>query len=211
MFKCVLSIYPNRNRDAKWQDCCDVKTRGKCRCDRVAFTNEQIEAEIAELTAEADRKVSKVKAIFIESAKLRLQIEHLKQLLELRTQAEHHTELMSYILIGFVRQGEEEPTAFCAASWSGSTSMPSAARLFVNRGWQTLLPPEIVPYFTDLLDDWKQMIQTQPEIVLSMIGDLSVGPIRTLEQGTMHKDRVSQVIHQRLVDVLYFPAIALVK
>jgi hypothetical protein len=186
-------------------------TQGKKRGNRVALTNEQIEAEIAELIAEADRLISRVKSIFTESAKLRLQAEHLKRLLELRTDAERHTELMSFTLMGYAREGEEEPTAFCAATWSGSISLPSEARIFISRGWQTLLPSEIVPYFSDLLDDWKQMVQTQPEIILSMIGELSVGPIRTMEQGTMHKDRVANLIQQRLGDVIHFPAITLVK
>jgi hypothetical protein len=176
----------------------------------MAFTNEQIESEIAELTAEADRKVSTVKAIFLESAKLRVQAEHLKQLLALRTQMERHTQLLSFVLLGFVGQTEVEPIAFLAATWSGSASFPSDTQLLINRGWQTMLPLEIIPYFTELLEDWKQMIQTRPALVLSMIGELSVGPIRTIEQGTIHKDRIAQFISRRLGDIVYYPAIALV-
>ena len=41
-----------------------------------------------------------------------------------------------------------------------------------------------------------------------MIGELSVGPIRTMEQGTIHKDGVAQLMNKRLGDnVRYATAI----
>ena len=175
------------------------------------ITNQQIEAEIADLIDEANRKVASVKAIFMESARLRKQAEHLNSLLQLRTQAERHSELMSFVMIGFVREEDGDPTAFCAFTWSGSTSSPTEVRILLKGDWQRLLPIDVAPYFQDLLDDWKRTVQTQPEMVLAMIAELSVGPIRTMEQGTMHRDRVALVIQERLGEVLHFPVIALVQ
>ena len=172
----------------------------------MVITNEQIEAEIRELTAEADRMVSEVHEIFAESARLRIQIDHLKKLLELRIQSAQRVELISYILIGFAQK--DEPSALCAITWSGSTSLPTDIRILVKREWQRLLPPESARYFADLLNDWKQRVQTEPGVVLAMIGELSVGPIRTMEQGTIHKDGVAQLMNKRLGDnVRYATAI----
>ena len=176
------------------------------------ITEQQIEAEIAELRAEADRKVASVKAIFMESARLRKQAEHLDSLLELRKQADRHPELISFIMIGFVREDEnDEPKAFCVFTWSGSANAPTEVRIHLKSDWQRVLPINIAPYFKDLLDDWTQTVQTQPEMVLAMLAELSVGPLRTMEQGTMHRDRVALLVQDRLGDVLRFPGVVLVK
>ena len=140
------------------------------------ITEQQIQEEIADLISEADRKLASVKAILLDSAGLRKQAELLRNLLELRWQAERHSELMSFIMIGFVRGQKDEPSEFCALTWSGSTIAPSDTRILLKRDWKQLLPAEVATYFKDLLDDWIQMVQTQPEIVLAMIAELSVGP-----------------------------------
>lgn len=175
------------------------------------ITKQQIEAEIAELTAEANRKVASVKEIFMESARLRQQAEHLNQFLELRAQAERHSELMSFIMLGFARDVQNEPTACCAFIWTGSTSNPKEVRMLLKCDWQRILPIDVAPYFSDLLNDWKQTIQTQPEVVLAMIAELSVGPVRTMERDTMHRDRVALLMEKRLGECLHFPGVTLVK
>ena len=64
------------------------------------IANPQIEAEIAEMPAEVDRKVASVKVICKEAARL-------------RKQAEHHPELLSFALTGLMRDNECEPTVLC--------------------------------------------------------------------------------------------------
>jgi len=173
----------------------------------VKITDQQIQVEIAELISEADRKVASVKAILLESALLRKQAELLRNLLEMRQQAEGHPELMSFIIIGFARGQEDEPSEFCAFTWSGSSNAPAETRILLKRDWEKLLPADIAKYFKALLDDWIQLVQTQPEIVLAMIAELSVGPVRTMEQGTMHKDRLALLLQERLGDILRFPGV----
>lgn len=170
------------------------------------ITNEQIEAEIAELTSEANRMLASAKTLFLAHAQLKAQKEHFTRLLELRTQAERHPALTSYVLIGFLRQNEEEPKPFCAVTWKGLTSTPSDARILVTSDWRRVLPGDSLIYFSELLKDWEKMLQTQPETVLAMVADLSFGPIRTIDQGTMHEERVSILIQQKLGEVQRFPS-----
>lgn len=175
------------------------------------ITNQQIEAEIAELLAEADRKVASVKSIFREAALIRKQAEHLRQLLALRTQAERHPELLSFVMLGCVRTEEEEPVAFCAFTWSGSADTPTDIRILLKRDWKRFVTTDTISYFNDLLNDWTQAVQTEPSMVLAMIAKLSVGPIRTMEQDTLHRNRVELLIKERLGDILRFPSVTLVE
>lgn len=48
------------------------------------------------------------------------------------------------------------------------------------------------------------MDQTQPETLLAKVTSLSVRPIRMIEKGTMHEDRVSTLIQQELGEVQSF-------
>jgi hypothetical protein len=61
-------------------------------------------------------------------------------------------------------------------------------------------------YFNELLESWEKMLPTQPESLLAMVADLSAGPIRTIDQGTMHEERVSILIQQKLGEALRFPS-----
>ncbi len=175
------------------------------------ITREQIEAEIAELTSEIHRRVAAVKGIFAEVDGLRAEAELLNKLLELRTQVESQADTVSLLLLGFVRQDGDEPTAFCAVTWSGPRDLPSDTRIFLKQEWQSLLPKEILPYFVKLSNDWKQLVQTRPASLLSMLRELSVGPLRTMEQATMRKDKAVQFIKEQLGDVEAFPGVVLVK
>jgi hypothetical protein len=171
----------------------------------VKITNEQIAAEIEDLASEADRLVASAKALFLEAAKLKAQADHFRRLLELRTQAERHPGLTSYVLLGFVRENEEPPIPFCAVTWKASVAAPQDVRILLTSDWMKVLPADVFTYFNELLKDWERLLQTQPETVLAMVADLSVGPIRTVDQGTMHEERVSILIQQKLGKVLRFP------
>lgn len=170
------------------------------------ITNEQIAEEIADLTSEADRWVTSAKALFIEAAKLRAQADHFRRLLELRTQSEHHPGLTSYVLLGFVRENDEPPTPFCAVTWKGSTAAPRDVRILLTSNWMRALAGDAYTYFNELLESWEKMLPTQPETLLAMVADLSAGPIRTIDQGTMHEERVSILIQQKLGEALRFPS-----
>src|ERR1035437_2954206 len=77
---------------------------------------------------------------------------HLRRFLEMRTPARSETELMSYVLLGSVQDEEDEPTAFCALTWSGSSGVPSGICVLVKEYWKTILTPETAFYFGDLTD-----------------------------------------------------------
>ena len=171
----------------------------------MAITNEQIEAEIRELTAEVDRIMSGVHEVFANAAKVRAQIEHLQKLLDLRIQPAHHSEMVSFILLGFAPREDEAPGALCAATWCGPASVPTDFRITVRCDWQRLLPIEASKYFSELLDDWKQRAETEPGAILSQISELSVGPIRTMDEGAVYKDKIARLMHQRLGDIIQFP------
>ncbi|MGB8030836.1 MAG: hypothetical protein WCF30_14385 [Terracidiphilus sp.] len=170
------------------------------------ITDEQIAEEIADLTSEANRWVTSAKALFIEAAKLRAQADHFRRLLELRTQAEYHPGLTSYVLLGFARENEETPTPLCAVTWKGSTAAPRDVRILLTSNWTRALAGDAFTYFNELLEAWEKMLPTQPESVLALVADLSAGPIRTIDQGTMHEERVSTLIQQKLGEVLRFPS-----
>ncbi len=172
----------------------------------VKITNEQIAAEIADLTSEADRWVASAKALFLEASKLKAQADHFRRLLELRSQAEHHPGLTSYVLLGFVPENEEPPTPLCAVTWKGLTAAPRDVRILLTSNWTRALAADVFTYFNELLEAWEKMLQTQPETVLAMVADLSAGPIRTIDQGTMHEERVSILVQEKLGEVLRFPA-----
>lgn len=170
------------------------------------ITNEQIAAEIADLTTEADRWVASAKALFLEAAKLRAQADHFRRLLELRTQAEQHPGLTSYVLLGFVRASGEPATPLCAVTWKGLTAAPRDVRILLTAGWMRALAGDAFGYFSELLEAWEKMLQAQPETVLAMVADLSAGPIRTIDQGTMHEERVALLVQEKLGEVLRFPS-----
>lgn len=172
---------------------------------KMRITSEQIEGEITALESEADRKATEANVLLEDSAMFRKQVELLKQVVELRKLSERHLELMSFIFVGFARQVNDIPTAVCAFTWKGSATHPFSARLALSQEWKNLLPSDLLPYFTALLDDWKQLLLTQPQIMLGMIGRLSTGPIRSIEQGTMHQDRVAQLVDERLGKSCAFP------
>ena len=173
---------------------------------QVKITDEQIAAEIADLTSKADRWVTSAKALFIEAARLRAQADHFRRLLELRTNAEHHPGLTSYVLLGFGRENDESPTPFCAVTWKGSTAAPQDVSILLSSNWMRALAGDAFTYFNELLEDWEKMLPAQPETMLAMVADLSAGPIRTIDQGTMHEERVSILIQQKLGEVLRFPS-----
>ncbi|HTV54925.1 MAG TPA: hypothetical protein VMI06_08400 [Terriglobia bacterium] len=175
------------------------------------ITNEQIEAEITELVAQADRKISSVKTIFAEAARLRAQAECLRKVIALRITSNHHTPLTSVTLLGFAEDEQAEPAAFCAVTWPGAQTEVSGLQIFLRIGWETLLSDNTLSYFSDLLNDWKELMRTHPELVPAMIREISVGPIRTLEEATLAQDKVAEVLKRRMGEVVRFPPAVRIK
>lgn len=114
-------------------------------------------------------------------------------------------------MIGFLIKGQFEPTAICAFTWAGTASNPAGVRLFLKIDWQQPLPADLASYFEDLQEDWKMTMQTQPDVVPAMTRELSVGPIRLMEQVSMLRDLVGLFLEERLGKCLHIPGMLLVK
>jgi len=171
----------------------------------VKISNEQIEAEIESLTADANRMLASAKETFAEFSKTRLQVELLRKLRDLRLESDRHSAQVSFVLLGFVTQNEGEPSPFCALTWAGEPLSPKNVRFFLKADWEAIMPADVAAYFAALLEDWKVLLITTPEMLLIFTSELSVGPIRTMEAAKMDPERVSLIIRQKLGTILQFP------
>lgn len=166
---------------------------------RVArITLEQISAEIADLKAEVDQKISSVAQVFQQCARIREQIEHLEKLQELRRVSNSIVALLSYVFLGVTSHENLPPATIAAVTWEGSPETPSAVTLTLREDYERLLSPEISDYFADLIADWQGLLSNEPDTFLRIIGELSVGPIQALDQGVAHRERVQHLLLVRL-------------
>ncbi len=168
------------------------------------ITNEQIEIEIEILSTDAHRLLTSAKETFTEYGKVRLQIALLRRLRALRMESDPSAERTSYQLLGFVVQDESEPSPFCALTWTGELLSPKNVHLFLKVDWESIMPVDITAYFAALLNDWKVLVGTTPEMLLVFTSELSVGPLRTIETATLDQDRASIIVRQKLGTVLEF-------
>ena len=171
----------------------------------VKISNEQIEAEIESLTADANRMLASAKETFAELAKIRLQVGLLKKLRDLRVESDRHSAQVSFVLLGFVTRDEGDPSPFCALTWAGELLSPNDVRLLLKADWESIMPADIAVYFAALLEDWKALLRTTPEMLLIFASELSVGPIRTMETAKVDQERASTIIRQKLGTILQFP------
>ena len=107
---------------------------------------------------------------------------------------------ISMVLLGFVESERDRPFSLCAAAWAGEPTEPAGLQMFVIRDWKTRLPREMHSYFSELLEDWKDLIRTRPAILLALIREISVGPICTLEEMRLRKADVSEILQLRIGD-----------
>lgn len=169
------------------------------------ITRAQIEAEIYELTSEIDRRIAAVRGIFAQVAELRSQTDLLKKLLALRSEVEPNAQLLSSIFVGFVRNETDAPTPICALTWSGSSELPEDMRIQFKREWRSLLPSDLLAYFSDLLADWMQRIRSDPAMLLAGIRELSVGPVRAMDETTVRSSELTRLLDDRLGDFDVYP------
>lgn len=175
------------------------------------ISNEQIAAEIDELKAEIERRVTAVRGIFAQVAELRSEADLLKRLLVLRSRTDPDGELIDLLIVGSVCNEADEPSPICVFSWHGSMELPLDARIHVKRGWRSLLSEEVALYFSDLLADWKQRINNDPSALIAAIGELSVGPVRMLEETTVRKGQLAHLLSGRLGTFDVYPELTLVR
>ena len=175
------------------------------------ITNEQIEAEIDELKAEIDRRVAAVKGIFAQVAELRSEADLLMKLLVLRSKANPDEELTSLQLVGLLCNPSDAPTPICALTWHGSKELPTDGRIYIRRDWRSLLNEDVGGYFSDLLADWRQRIKNEPSALIPSVAELSVGPVRILEEATVRTEQLSRLLSGRLGNFDVYPELTIVK
>ena len=138
-------------------------------------------------------------------AKLRVQAKYLSKVLYGRTAVSRSVKVSSLIVLGFVEHEHAEPQAFCAVAWSGALIDAAEPHFFLRCGWEMLLPKETLFYFSALLDDWKELLQTKPDLILASIRELSVGPIRTVEERMLERGELMEFLRNRIGEVNRFP------
>ena len=174
------------------------------------ISKETLEAEIAELKSEVNRRVSAVRGLFAEVAGLKTEIDLLNRIVAVR-EANSQSDTLSMILLGFAATETGEASALCAVTWSGSREQPSDLRILVKHGWQSALPEWVLQYFTDLLSDWRRLVQSQPSMVLSLINELSVGPLRVMQESKMGEEMVTALLREMLGEADPMPSLSIIK
>lgn len=105
---------------------------------------------------------------------------------------------VSIRLLGIVHQDEEKLTPFCAIVWSGPPSLPSSTQVFVAGDWKEQLTAEDADYVAGILSDCKHLLRTSPSTLVDLTRQLSVGPIRTMDEVSMNLESAVNFIQQQL-------------
>jgi hypothetical protein len=175
------------------------------------ITQEMLQAEIAELTSEVHRRLSALRGLFVEVAGVKAEIQLLQNLLDLREKTSPPTAWASAIVLGFAAADDDELCAFCAVIWSGPKEQPSEIKVLLKAGWRSLLPDWIRDYFIELSMEWKQLLENQPATLLSMISELSVGPLRTMQERRVRENTVTDLVRESLGEVEPLPSLSIIK
>lgn len=114
-------------------------------------------------------------------------------------------QLVSYILLGYAAEDQGQPIPFCALTWEGELSSPKDVHLFLKPDWESIIPTELVDYFTELLDYWRLLLRATPAALLAFASELSVGPLRTIEAVPQSKELPTTVSRMIAKMALQFP------
>lgn len=169
------------------------------------ITTEQIEAEIDRLGAEIQRRFTEVRGLFADVASLRTEAELFKKLLEIRIRSGPPAEWLSFLLLGYVRDETDQPTGLWAVTWTGQREAPSDLRLHLRRGWQAMVAADALSYFSNLVSDWEETIETSPAALLARLWELSVGPLRIIADGKTQKRDATAMLRDQFGDFETFP------
>lgn len=89
----------------------------------------------------------------------------------------------SYIVLGFAAEQNGPVHPLCVLSWLGDAVPSFGLTLHLSKNWQENIPDHFASYVAQLIEDWWQLSVEDPNALIQMLGELSVGPIRTLEEG----------------------------
>lgn len=107
--------------------------------------------------------------------------------------------LVSYAVIGLICEGDESPLKpFCCALWSGSQGAPVDVQIYISADWRLSAPKKDVSYLEELLRDWSRMVRQNPDTLLALMGELSVGPLQVVEYGAISTDEVALALIEKL-------------
>lgn len=92
---------------------------------------------------------------------------------------------VSYIILGFSAEEKTFTRPFCVLSWLTDATSSTALTIMLSRQWQEIVPDIYSTYVYELINDLIQRSIDNPDALIRMVEELSVGPIQTLEVGSV--------------------------
>ena len=87
------------------------------------------------------------------------------------------------MLIAYAERPEAEAAFSMAAVCVPLDSRIGNAALFIRRDWEEHVRESHREYIESTFRDWKQLLDASPGVIPPRLGDLSVGPLRTVGDG----------------------------
>ena len=108
---------------------------------------------------------------------------------------------VSYIMLGFSAKEKTFTRPFCVLSWLTDAASSTRLTIMVSRKWQEIVPEIYSTYVFELINDWLQRSIDNPDALIRMVEELSVGPIQTLEAGSIPCNAFNALLTTHLGEV----------
>lgn len=98
------------------------------------------------------------------------------------------------MLFAYARGPHEDVSFPIAAVCVPSGTEAGNRVIFVGNDWEKTVNDKHRNYIEDSLQDWASWMESQPGMIPPNVLDLSVGPIRTVQEGECDEQHLSAVI-----------------
>ena len=68
----------------------------------------------------------------------------------------------------------------------------------VSKNWQKMIVDRYSAYASELIEDWSKLRIDDPNALIQMLKELSVGPVRTLEVGSASRAAFNDLLLKNL-------------
>ena len=99
-----------------------------------------------------------------------------------------------YVLFAYAGGPHEDVSFPIAAVCVPFGSEAGNPVIFVGNDWEKTVNDNHRNYIDDSLQDWTSWMESQPGVIPPNVLDLSVGPIRTVQEGECDEQQLSAVI-----------------
>ncbi len=110
-------------------------------------------------------------------------------------------ENVSYIILGFSVEEKTFTRPFCVLSWLTDATLSTRITIMVSRKWPEIVPDSYSVYVYELINDWLKRSIDNPDALIRMVGELSIGPIQTLEAGSIPCNAFNALLIKHLGEV----------